>query len=175
MDRFRLAARRTEPVTVNEVCTSVLSPIVIGAVLLGILLGTSGNCEYDIRLWLWVVFGVNLVYVVLIILVIGVSLMAKQDQDGLQCAGLTAVLCRSLLSLFMLVWLIVGNVWLFSSDSCSSDWLSGYVATLIFLIFGYIAFAMILCCLCCQVGPLNVMLTKDRQSLDHENHQPLQG
>jgi hypothetical protein len=32
--------------------------LIIGAILLGILLGTSGDCDTPIRLWLWVMFGI---------------------------------------------------------------------------------------------------------------------
>jgi hypothetical protein len=175
MERFLSSVRRTEAFTFNEICTSVLGPIVIVAALLGVLLGTGGNCEYNIRLWLWVVLGVNVVYALLILSVIAMSVMV--NQDTMTCAGHTAAFCRLLLGLFMLAWLIVGNIWLYSSDSCSSDWLPGFVTTLIFLIFGYIAFAMILgfcVCLRSRHGVFGMKSADDEHVHSQENQQPLQ-
>jgi NO-binding membrane sensor protein with MHYT domain len=135
-------------------------------VLLGILLGTSGNCEYDIRLWLWVVLGVNLGYALFFIVVIVISLLVKETPSRLHNVGYIATFIQGIIGLFMLAWLIVGNIWLYSSDDCSSDWLAGFVITLIFLILGYIAFALtccICCCLCCGIGVFGIISIKKEQ------------
>jgi apolipoprotein N-acyltransferase len=109
-------------------------------------------------------------------IVVGVSFSVKEDLDKLQRVGYCASSVQGLIGLFSLVWFIIGNIWLYSSDDCASDWLAGYVITLIFLILGYIAFALICClccCLICGVGVLGIAAASAPQG--QAEAEPLRG
>jgi hypothetical protein len=149
----------------------------MGVILLGILLGTSGDCDHPIRLWLWVQFAIAVGYAVLFIVVVGISLSVKEDPDKLQRVGYCAASFQGLIGLFSFVWFIIGNVWLYSSDDCASDWTAGFVITLIILIFGYIAIAIVCCCCCCLICGVGVlgMAAASSEPSGHSESEPLRG
>jgi hypothetical protein len=46
---------------------------------------------------------------------------------------------------FMLVWFIMGNIWLYESEGCSSDWEEGWYLGLTILFIHYAVFGIIFC------------------------------
>jgi hypothetical protein len=76
------------------------------------------------------------------------------------------LVCKVGLGFYSLGWTIVGSVWLFTSDGCSSDWQDGYIFSLILVVLGYILASVIVLLSCCLlIGSARIKL---RASEDHK-------
>mmetsp|Transcript_34662 Transcript_34662/g.60948 ORF Transcript_34662/g.60948 Transcript_34662/m.60948 type:complete len:182 (+) Transcript_34662:110-655(+) len=171
MERVGLLARRTQNSKSSETWSSIVFPVAFAGAILGVLLGTSGDCDNPVRLWL-VVYMFTLAGYALFVTIVQLISRFLEDLDKLLKLGYIAITIQGIVLLFMFVWFIIGNVWLYSSDGCSSDWIGGYVLTLIILILWYIGFVLI-CCLCCcmcfGVGFAGALLGA---AADEANQQP---
>jgi hypothetical protein len=90
-----------------------------------------------------------------------ISCYHKSDSnEALKEVGKCIFICKTLLGLCYLIWTILGNVWLFTSD-----WKYGYSFSLALLIFGYIFMFLIVFVACI----LFVVSTQQSKSNEVEN------
>jgi hypothetical protein len=127
---------------------SGLAYILIFIPILVILLIEDDECDKPIREWLITLACVSGFYIL--------TGLAEATGDYCTKAGNLLIVPLGLLSVFQLVWYIIGSVWLFDDPSgCKDDWSGGYTLTLILLILFYIEIGiimMVLCCCCCCIG-----------------------
>mmetsp|Transcript_34663 Transcript_34663/g.60949 ORF Transcript_34663/g.60949 Transcript_34663/m.60949 type:complete len:238 (+) Transcript_34663:676-1389(+) len=147
MESIRTVAGLANPSKPSSIFCYIIIPIIFASITLTVLLASSGDCDYSIRLWLWVYTGVLYGYALVYIIALSFSLKAEGTQRKV-AVGCCAVMVSLLISVFMFVWVIIGNFWLYASEGCTHDWTSGYVTTLIILIFWYIGIFFV-CCNCC--------------------------
>lgn len=131
---------------IAEVCGFLISPLVFLAVVLGVVYGTTGDCDEAIREWLKGLVVAMCISIAGSGVFIIISSKVKANNQALQMVGYVFYVFKVLLVFFYLVWDIVGSVWLYSSIDCNSDWEAGYVLTLILLTIGY-TLALMICLL----------------------------
>ncbi|OMJ96276.1 hypothetical protein SteCoe_257 [Stentor coeruleus] len=112
-----------------------------------IVLNSDGECGAHIRTWLEC-----LCYTFIVTLIISIANLVAPS-PGL--AGASGIVI-SLLSLFQLIWYIIGTVWFFSEDNnCDANWHAGYVMSLVMVIWFLVQLGIVLlicCCVCCAAG-----------------------
>jgi hypothetical protein len=157
---------RTEATTIIEVCNFLITPLVLLAVTLSILTVTTEDCDQPMRMWLEGLAIAATFSVGVSLLIIFTSCLLKEDADAMGTLGKVFFVCKVGLGFYSLGWTIVGSVWLFTSDGCSSDWPAGYIFSLILVVLGYILASVIVLLSCCLlIGSARIKL---RASEDHK-------
>jgi hypothetical protein len=116
----------------------------------------DSQCNEDIALWLLITGIVSVVYVALGLCIGG--LVGSESETMQAVTGFSAlVLCLN--SLFGLAWFIVGNVWVFGTDSCTGPLDTNccdstlYDIGFYYLIASYGIFGLF-CCIGCVYGQM---------------------
>jgi hypothetical protein len=99
----------------------------IWIVVFAIVLSGDGECEQPLRLWIKV-----LMYAFIANVVIALAGCATTLPGGI-------IFLQALIHLFEFVWYIIGTVWFFKDDTCETNWYSGYIVSLILVIFFFIS------------------------------------
>jgi hypothetical protein len=118
-------------------------------VVFAIVLNSDGDCEQPIRLWIKVLmcaFAANVA-----IAILGSSFSLPKGFIFLQ----------ALIHLFEFIWYIIGTVWFFKDDTCETNWYSGYIVSLILVIFFFISLIPYLCVCCVVSAAVAVAVKKD--------------
>ena len=63
-----------------------------------------------------------------------ISIVSEKMKSMLNDAN---VLGNFIMFAFLAAWIGFGTYWIHTAGECSSDWLAGYVVTMIFLVLGY--------------------------------------
>ena len=145
-------------------------PIIIAGL---VILLQEGDCDKPIRTWL---YGVVISYGILFVL----SVLESVAGFATKFWGFSATVL-SLTGLFQLAWYITGSVWLFSDNECSHRWESGYVLSLVLLIFFYVTIGLVVLILCCVLCCAGVLLgaaagaaveeAKENEKHHHHHHE----
>lgn len=153
MESLGKLSKRTETYTCKELVYNILYPTVLALVIAIVILVKSGDCEHPIQLWLWVLAGAHLVYALIYSSFTLCAIYSEAELSRLGKIEASVLSLQFVLVLFWFIWVIVGSVWLFSSDNCSSDWKVGYKMTLTLLIKAYIIFGILFpICICSMCG-----------------------
>ncbi|CAG9309986.1 unnamed protein product [Blepharisma stoltei] len=112
-----------------------------------VLLSNENDCDMPIRLWLQVLLSVFCFHLILLVIS-----EISTPHCPYYLSSLLSVFSASLnaiLGTFMVVWLILGNIWYYSvNDSCKTDFYEGYMATFVILVVYYVFLASA-CCMGC--------------------------
>ena len=105
-------------------------------VVFAFVLNQDGNCDEPIRLFIKVLMYTFIINVLIAIAGCTTSLPSSVS------------ILQALIHLFEFVWYIIGTVWFFQDDTCEEKWYSGYMVSLILVIFFFLSIIPYLC-LCC--------------------------
>ena len=115
--------------------------VIFICVMAGVLIGHDDDCDRPIRLWLevlWVVYAIHS-----LILILTEVIFAKCQNICIRIMNNIYVAGNCIMGPFMLVWFIMGNIWLYESENCSNDWTAGWRLSLVIMSFHYVLFALI--------------------------------
>ena len=131
---------------------TLLGIIELGYILsiLYVLIINKGDCNQPLRLWLQVLMLIFMVHFSMLSITEFLTPYCTNFLSGRICAVSASL--NTILSIFMVIWFIMGNIWYFNLDgACSIDFYEGELATLVILIV-YYSFLGATCCLgCCMV------------------------
>eukprot|EP00359_Climacostomum_virens_P005654 CAMPEP_0204916370 /NCGR_PEP_ID=MMETSP1397-20131031/14195_1 /ASSEMBLY_ACC=CAM_ASM_000891 /TAXON_ID=49980 /ORGANISM="Climacostomum Climacostomum virens, Strain Stock W-24" /LENGTH=190 /DNA_ID=CAMNT_0052088835 /DNA_START=227 /DNA_END=795 /DNA_ORIENTATION=- len=137
MELLQTLAYRDHGANKTEICVTAAS-LIVGLVLICVVGTSEGDCDYPVRLWLNVYLGVGIAFSVVHAIMLSIAHRSRDDYGCLQKVGIAILTLKCGTALYSIVWLVLGSVWLFSSDGCDSDWIEGAVITQIILAFEYI-------------------------------------
>ena len=140
---FEKLQGRKKTVVSSNICSLVYNIAVAIASFVIYANEDDGSCDRPLKTWILVNGVACTVGFLLTIMSTAATVNWKVGLMKVSTAFLSIYL------LFTLVWFILGNVWLWGSDTCEDEYEVGYTFIEVILIIQYVALGLAVCFCCC--------------------------